>query len=508
MRTRPSIRLFGMVTVVAVVLASSLASTARASRSHRSTATEHQVNQPFAGPFQTNRTAEPSIAQNPTDPLNIIVGAGDEIAQPPCTDETPSDCSIEFGISVSGFYASFDGGMTFPCQGLLQFPGSGQWAEGDPWLAFDSHGNAYYGTLALPNVDTGKGTADIFVAKSTDGGCTWPTFAKVSGRSPAIYDDKPSIAADAHPASPFRDFVYASWTKFAAALGADQIMFSRSRDGGATWDKPQAISNASPVQGRIGAVVEVGPNGTVYVVWADALFTGTTLKMAISYDGGKTFPKSNVVVASVGDDLITGELPGTLFLSGGILADMSVGPDGSIYVVYSRHANGHAPVFIVISTDGGLTWTVPTVAADVPGRSGTFQAVSVDPAGKVSVAVTVVDDVPDGTPAVAGAVFADTYLVQSVDGGATFSAPLRLSAVSTDPAASSTLGLQEEFIGDYITVASDAGHTYVVWTDGRNGSTCAAVDAWRTGSGPKPNVIDECPLSFGNTDIFISTVTP
>src|SRR2546425_11051298 len=72
--------------------------------------TELQVNQVFAGPFATNRTAEPSIAQNPTNPLNLIVGSGDEIAQPACTDATPSDCSITFGISVSGFYASFDGG--------------------------------------------------------------------------------------------------------------------------------------------------------------------------------------------------------------------------------------------------------------------------------------------------------------------------------------------------------------------------------------------------------------
>jgi hypothetical protein len=506
--SRRAFSLVGLVAGAVVLAAMSIQPAVGAGRSPGPpTSTEMQVNQVFAGPFATNRTAEPSIAQNPTNPLNLIVGSGDEIAQPPCTDTTPSDCSITFGISVSGFYASFDGGTTFPCQGLLQFPGSGQWAEGDPWVVFDSVGNAYYGTLALPNVDAGNSTADIFVAKSTDGGCTWPTFQKVSGASPAIYDDKPSLAADAHPSSPFRDYVYASWTKFVALLGADQIMFSRSRDGGVTWDKPHAISNASPVQGRIGAVVDVGPDGTVYVVWADALFSGTTLKMAISHDGGKTFPRSNVAVATVNDDLVTGELPGTLFLSGGILPDMAIGPDGAIYVVYSGHANGHAPVSLVKSIDGGLTWSVPVAAADIAGRSGVFQSVSVDPAGRISVAVTALDDVPDGTPAVAGAVFGDTYWAQSVDGGLTFSAPLRLSAVSSDPAASSTLGLGGEFIGDYITVATDSSHAYVVWTDARNAATCPAVDAWRLGTGPKPNVIDECLVNFGNTDIFLATVS-
>ena len=74
----------------------------------------------------------------------------------------------------------FDGGKTFPCQGLLDLSAFGKWAEGDPWVAFDSRGNAYYGTLAFDTVATPPlpPTADVFVAKSTDGGCTWPTAAK------------------------------------------------------------------------------------------------------------------------------------------------------------------------------------------------------------------------------------------------------------------------------------------------------------------------------------------
>ena len=90
--------------------------------------TNVQVNKPFDGPFPKNRTAEPSIAQNPTNPKNIIVGSGDEIKEPACTDTTPSVCQAVPGISISGFYASFDGGKTFPCQGLIDLSAFGKWA--------------------------------------------------------------------------------------------------------------------------------------------------------------------------------------------------------------------------------------------------------------------------------------------------------------------------------------------------------------------------------------------
>jgi len=73
--------------------------------------------------------------------------------------------------------------------------------------------------------------ADFFVAKSTDGGCHYSSAAKVSGASPAIFDDKDAITADANPSSPFHDNVYAAWTKFTKS-GSDQILFSRSTDGG------------------------------------------------------------------------------------------------------------------------------------------------------------------------------------------------------------------------------------------------------------------------------------
>src|SRR5213593_5146712 len=243
-----------VLTLIVLVAAAARSPASRAARLGVKSS-DQQVNAPNDGPFPTNKQAEPSIAQNPTNPLNIIVGSGDEFAEPPCTDTYPSSCPVVPGISISGFYASFDGGKTFPCQGLIDLSAFGKWAEADPWVTFDSRGNAYYGQLAFDNVPGPPASvADIFVAKSTDGGCTWSSAAKASGSSRAKYDDKDSIAADANPTSPFRDYVYAAWTKFGQTFSNIQIVFNRSTDGG-----PPGASRSSSARRPSHKAAEPGP---------------------------------------------------------------------------------------------------------------------------------------------------------------------------------------------------------------------------------------------------------
>jgi len=67
-----------------------------------------------------------------------------------------------------------------------------------------------------------------------------------------VFDDKDSIGADSHPNSPFRDNVYVAWSKFTGlgnsgkgnSFGSVQIVFSRSTDGGKTWSNPIPLSQA------------------------------------------------------------------------------------------------------------------------------------------------------------------------------------------------------------------------------------------------------------------------
>ncbi len=500
-----------IMTVVAVALVLPTASVAASKPS----ITNVQVNRTFSGPFPTNKQNEPSLAQNPTNALNLIAGSNDEIGEPACTDTTPSSCPFVNGISVSGFYASFDGGKTWPCRGLIDLSSFGEYAFGDPGQAFDSSGNAYYGTLAFPfppnteEAATGL-QADFFIAKSTDGGCTYTSAARVSGASPAIFDDKDAITADANPNSPFRDNVYASWTKF--TTGGDQILFSRSTDGGATFSNPLPISpgyNNNVVGGRQGSAVKVGLDGTVYVVWLDSVNKQSVERLSISHDGGATFPAQNITVASVTDDFVS-PLPGSSFRQDSrTFPSLTIAPNGTLYVAWSNHINGHAVVKVVSSTDGGMTWSAPVVAGNVSGRSAFFASVSADPANNVNVVFQALDDVPKGTAPGSGVVHYDAYFTQSSNGGGTFSTPVKISTATSDPDGSSTNGLGAQFLGDYITAVSDSAgsRALAVWTDSRNATPCTAVDAFRAGTGPKPDVITQCPTTFGNTDIFLGTVS-
>ena len=479
--------------------------------------TNVQVNAVFPGPFPKNKQNEPSLAQNPMHSLNLIAGSNDEIGLPACTNTTPSSCPFTPGISISGFYASFDGGQTWPCQGLIDLSAFHEYAFGDPAQAFDSKGTAYYGTLAFPFPPTTEELAtglqaDFFVAKSTDGGCHYTSAAKVSGASPAIFNDKDAITADANPTSPFHDNVYAAWTKFTHS-GADQILFARSTDGRATFSKPLPISpdyNNTHVGGRQGAAVKVGPDGTVYVVWFDTVDKQPVERMSISHDGGKTFPSQNITVAKVTDDFVN-PAPGSSFRQDArSFPSFSIAPDGTLYVAWSNRTgdptSGHAVVLVTKSTNGGLSWSAPVVAGNVSGRSAFFASVTTDPSGNVAVVFQALDDVPTGTAPGAGVVHYDAYLAQSTNGGSSFGSPLKISTATSDPDGSSANSLAAQFLGDYITAVADSTHVYAVWTDSRNATPCTAVDAFRAGTGPKPDVITQCPNTFGNTDIFLGTV--
>jgi hypothetical protein len=480
--------------------------------------TNTQVNATFNGPFPTNKQNEPSLAMDPNNPLHLVAGSNDEIEEPACTNASPSSCAFVPGVQNSGFYASFDGGQTWPCQGVIDLSGQRGVSSGDPTQAFDSRGNVYYGNLSEPfpatNPEANTGLAtDVFVAKSTDGGCTYPTASRVSGNSPSVFDDKDGLAADSNANSPFRDNVYVSWSKFTGnsiagnghSFGGVQIVFSRSTDGGHTWSVPIPLSQAhnnNSVGGRQGSEIGVGPDGTVYVVWTDAVQKVSVERMAISHDGGKSFGQSRAIALAPSEG--PAALPGASFRLSPTFPSISVGADGTVYVSWTNYLNGHGTVQLTHSTDGGTTWSTPITAGDVRGRSAYFAAVTARPAaGSVAIVFNALDDVAAGTAPGAGVTSFDAYIARSTDFGQTFETPIRLSTVSSDPDASSTNSLTEQFLGDYVSAVSDGTHVFGVWTDTRNGSPCAAVDAFRAGTSPKPNVTTQCPTNFGDSDIYL-----
>src|SRR5690606_34550732 len=130
--------------------------------------------QPIEGPFPRNSQIQPALAVNPTDPENLIAASND--------DRTPDG-------QATGFYASFDGGLTWPCQGTVDLSAWDQISYGDTWQAFDSQGNAYLTMIGIPERPEDPipfDTADVFVARSEDGGCTYPTVVKVASESQEV----------------------------------------------------------------------------------------------------------------------------------------------------------------------------------------------------------------------------------------------------------------------------------------------------------------------------------
>jgi hypothetical protein len=497
-----------------------------------------QANLVQNGPFPQNKQNEPAIAQNPTNPNNLIAGANDEIDLPACT---ASGCPFVANVGLSGVYVSNDGGKSWtqfsaPAGGnntasfngdgstIHTLPGFGKLArqlglpglasDGDPSLGFSADGTAYYASLAgvrgttIPDL--------ITVSRSTDGGKSWsdPVLA-TNKTNPVDFNDKEAVWVDKSSTSPFKGNVYISWTLFVGVPGtAEPIVFSRSTDGGQTWSPAEKLSasfNNRTMGGRQGSTIRTDSKGNVYVIWESGVtingFKTDAQVFAKSTDGGATFSRP-AVIAAVHD--LPSPLPGASFRNDSFPAADIDQVHGTIFVTWADYnaSAGHGKVLLTTSSNGGASWSTPATALDVDGRTAFFNGVAVSPDGqKVSVASQALDDVPAGTAPGAGVVSYDSYLAESTNGGASFSAPIRISTAPSDPDASSTNSLRAQFQGDYNTLISSNTNAWFIWTDARNGATCDAVDEFRAGTAPKPSVPASCSDNFGNTDIFVGTVT-
>jgi len=497
---------------------------------------EAQANLVQPSPFPQNKQNETSIAQNPTNPLNLVAGANDEIDLPACSS---TGCPFVANVGLSGVYVSTNGGASwtqfsakasdgntasFNTDGNIHtLPGFGTLAaklgipglasDGDPALAFSKNGK--FGTVYYASLAGVRGTTAgdlITVSSSTDEGTTWsdPVLA-TDKTNPVDFNDKEAIWVD-NSSPRFSGNVYVSWTLFIGPGNAEPIMFSRSTDGGKTWSAAQKLSasyNNNTIGGRQGSTIRTDSLGNVYVIWESGVtINGTKTDAQVfakSSDGGVTFSKP-AVISPVRD--LPSPLPGSSFRNDSFPAAAVDLITNAVYVVWTDYQNGHGRVLITKSADGGANWSAPLPALDVAGRSAFFPGVAVSPNGtKVTVATQALDDVASGTAPGAGVVFYDSYLAVSTGGGA-FTTPLLISAASSDPDGSSTNSLRAQFQGDYNTLISGDSYAWFIWTDARNAAPCSAVDDFRAGIAPKPDMSSsDCPGNFGNTDIFVGKVS-
>jgi hypothetical protein len=501
--------------------------------------------------FPQNKQNEPGVALDPRTGA-LIAGAGDEIDEPLChtTSTGTGSCPFAPNVGISGVYFSTNGGSSWTqpaftespagtgsCQGRVihTLPGYCEqnlesFADSNlsvgPALkngkfSFDNGSVVYYANLAM--AASGAGLPSISVSRSTDDGASWkaPVTASTSSDNPVDFNDKIYVWADANPKSPFFGNAYASWTLFigagrfgkSATFEPEPIVFARSTDGGQTWSHiirlSQSANNAA-VGGRQGSAIRTGPDGTVYVFWEGAINHHSEQLVAISHNGGDTFG-GPMPVAVVND--IPSPLGGSSFRD-----DSNPHPDvnqqtGALYVVWANE-EGMPPTALIKFTEsdnGGLSWSAPrTVGGAVGAVNAFFPSVATSPDGShVFVAWPAQTWKANGTPPGPGVV--SQFAAFQVRTNGMWGGAHLLSTAFGDPDGSSTNSLGAQFLGDYATAVADNSTGWFLWSDTRNETPCAAVDAFRAGTAPKPNPDTACPPSasgqlFGNSDIFVGAV--
>ena len=300
--------------------------------------------------------------------------------------------------------------------------------------------------LPLDAALSGRGVA---VSRSTDGGLTWGTPVLVTTTESGT--DKDWITCDNTPTSPFYGHCYVEWDWNAQG---NRIQMSTSTDGGLTWGP--ALATADGATG-LGGQPLVQPNGTVIVPIDNAVETSVLAFQSTS--GGASW-SSTTPIASIVSHGEAGNLRSEP------LASAAMDGAGTVYVVWQdcRFEAGCTANDLVLSTSpDGRTWSavrrlpldavgsavdhfIPGLAADRATQGSSAHLALVYYYYPVSTCGTTCQ--------------LDVGYVTSPDGGASWTAPLRLAGpMSPSWLASTTQGLM---VGDYIATTFSGGRAFPV----------------------------------------------
>lgn len=355
--------------------------------------------------------------------------------------------------------------------------------QGDDAIVFGPDGTAYWTYIAFTGLRAPRplrAATGIFVNASRDG-LKWaapvPVIDHINALEP--FEDKPWIAVDTSLDSAHRGNIYVAWTKFDVYGSKDpahksHIYLSRSRDGGKTFSVPLRVSE-HPGDAQDGSNTVEGAVPAIGPKGEVYLtWAGPRgLVFTSSTDGGWSFPPEKVVTETPGG----WDLPvAGLARHNGLpvtAADSSRGKHrGAIYISWIDKRHGDPDVFLLASRDGGATWTAPVRVND--DRQGN---------GKAQCFAWMAVDRVDGSVNIAfydrrdqEGTMTGLTLARSVDGGKTFAN----HRINQKP-----FHCNRVFLGDYIGIDAVAGRVVVAYShvlDNRQIALSAALFRFRPGS--------------------------
>ena len=491
-------------------------------------------------PFQT----EPSVAVDPKDPDHLLVGL------------------IDYNFPGMVSYSSIDGGVTWEGPTQVRYPRQDLASAGDPIVAFDRQGNAYYAFISLDveefTVGPILGTAvvsAISLNRSTDGGFNWQDPVQSSrstvtttplpspdqrarGRIEMGFLDKPWMVIGPHPTDLDKDVIYVLYTKFietAEIFWLDELPFLgnaalqtvielvRSEDGGLTWSDPvevsprarytillnpitqegptQALSARQIVQGP---TLSVADDGTLYVGWLDTTGDDSFEGLAEIYvrrsdDAGATFEDAQRVSGFLEPGFRARHASFRSWSSA--FPKLATGPGDEVYVMWVAIPNDNP------EDDGDVFLVSSSSRGETWSRR---RKVNDDDTARFQFFPELTVD-PKGTlHAMWGDMRDDPvevayhiYYASSEDGGQTWSVNSRVTDFPSNPNRAFPGG---RFIGDYFGIAATEDDVYMVWADARLGEfgpTNQKIGFARKRLMPTPSIFISPPSGPGGKDVVV-----
>ncbi len=429
---------------------------------------------PIQDYIQPDTEIEPSIAVNPTNPKNVVtVYQLSRIA--------------DGGDGTNGFATSFDGGKTWTSgtlPGLTTYPGQGGVFEraSDAVVAFGPDGTVYANSLVFDFNNNQGLRSGITVNVSKNGGKTWGPPVFLQDDMVGGLNDKNWMVVDQSDApGHHKGRVYVVWDRVAPVL---VNYCDHDCDKLANWLPDfQTIPNvvfagqgigAYPVitkSGGLGIVMDADSGGVPVPSGPDELELepGTTEVVYIASPAAGSTPWPAPLTFLPPVDIAANK--GTIIPAqrAGSLPSAAVDPSsGTIYAAWEDaryRTDGTNDAVISRSFDGGVTWTAPQRVN--PGSTTDHVdhynvSVDIGVGGTVHVAYRQRDESGTG-PLYTDAI--DTIYQESLDGGSTWTAPLKVDKTPSLPWYDA-FSRDGSFEGDYNQVASSGGYTYIVRDQG------------------------------------------